>query len=248
MKNCPYCGEEILETAKKCKHCGEWLEVKKKKKELIPCPCCGEEIEAGTESCIHCNEQLPNNKSYTVTNNMNFQGAIIVSILSLFVGVRMLYADIEANYFEKLIISTTVFSTWQWVYFKKFISHYGNQNRRIINWIIAINVLGGFYLFDSYSYYLDEFLIVLCALYIALLIVLGCRLLKITDGPVNLLKHLSISIFITQPIAFAIALLSIDTDMHPLTGLIEMYPYFVILWIFIRAWQNERKSKRLYQK
>ena len=25
-KKCPYCGEEILATAKKCKHCGEWFE------------------------------------------------------------------------------------------------------------------------------------------------------------------------------------------------------------------------------
>lgn len=25
-KRCPYCGEEILVIAKKCKHCGEWLE------------------------------------------------------------------------------------------------------------------------------------------------------------------------------------------------------------------------------
>ena len=25
-KNCPYCGEEILDAAKKCKHCGEWLD------------------------------------------------------------------------------------------------------------------------------------------------------------------------------------------------------------------------------
>ena len=26
---CPYCGEEILTIAKKCKHCGEWLDEKK---------------------------------------------------------------------------------------------------------------------------------------------------------------------------------------------------------------------------
>jgi hypothetical protein len=27
-KQCPYCGEEILATAKKCKHCSEWLDSK----------------------------------------------------------------------------------------------------------------------------------------------------------------------------------------------------------------------------
>lgn len=28
MKQCPYCGEDISINAKKCKHCGEWLEEK----------------------------------------------------------------------------------------------------------------------------------------------------------------------------------------------------------------------------
>lgn len=32
-KICPYCGKEILAVAKKCKHCGEWLNIEGTKKE-----------------------------------------------------------------------------------------------------------------------------------------------------------------------------------------------------------------------
>lgn len=32
---CPYCGEEILTVAKKCKHCGEWLEDREYEEEEV---------------------------------------------------------------------------------------------------------------------------------------------------------------------------------------------------------------------
>lgn len=37
-KRCPYCGEEILAIAKKCKHCGEWLDETPPLKETKTCP------------------------------------------------------------------------------------------------------------------------------------------------------------------------------------------------------------------
>lgn len=46
MKSCPYCGQEILANAKKCKHCGKWLEKQ--------CPQCGEWINAEAKKCRYC--------------------------------------------------------------------------------------------------------------------------------------------------------------------------------------------------
>lgn len=65
-KNCPFCGEEILSTAKKCRYCGEWLPESEEKKEneqpsekrMIACPVCAEPIEEGTKVCPYCHEVL----------------------------------------------------------------------------------------------------------------------------------------------------------------------------------------------
>lgn len=60
-KRCPFCGEEILAVAKKCKHCGEWLNKDEKQDEdkvMIPCPVCGEMVEEGISQCPYCHESL----------------------------------------------------------------------------------------------------------------------------------------------------------------------------------------------
>lgn len=64
-KRCPYCSEEILATAQKCKHCGEWLNVETQKveKKMINCPICGELIEEGIKQCPHCKENVSSAKS-----------------------------------------------------------------------------------------------------------------------------------------------------------------------------------------
>ena len=45
-KVCTYCGEEVLATAKKCKHCGKWLEKQ--------CPQCSEWVNAEAKKCRFC--------------------------------------------------------------------------------------------------------------------------------------------------------------------------------------------------
>ena len=57
-KRCPYCGEKILAVAKKCKHCGEWLETKESEKEKKACPICGELVDADLEVCTYCKEPI----------------------------------------------------------------------------------------------------------------------------------------------------------------------------------------------
>lgn len=64
-KRCPYCGEEILAVAKKCKHCDEWLD----KEETKTCSICGEKIPANATLCPHCKEPQTSHEPANITED-----------------------------------------------------------------------------------------------------------------------------------------------------------------------------------
>ena len=109
-KNCPFCGKEILSTAKKCKHCKKWLEedtIINQTNRMIECSICGEQIEEGLKICPHCNEPLgeddeceDDNKceeNNTVPRRKSFAGWIFLCIL----GVISLFGTLPFHYVLK---------------------------------------------------------------------------------------------------------------------------------------------------
>ncbi|MBP3923625.1 TM2 domain-containing protein [bacterium] len=87
MKKCPFCGGEIMATAIKCKHCGEFIaeDTKSEVSRTRTCPFCGEIIPASTNKCTHCGEVLADGvgKSWVKT-------LLLCSFLGLF-GAHSFY-------------------------------------------------------------------------------------------------------------------------------------------------------------
>ena len=78
-KNCIFCGQKIAETAKKCKHCGKWLDEQEK-----VCPYCLEKIPLSAKKCSHCGSVVQRKKSELVKTFV-----LITNILIVIIGVLL---------------------------------------------------------------------------------------------------------------------------------------------------------------
>lgn len=98
LKKCPYCGEDILVTARKCKHCGEWLvenevntpaSVQKSKR----CQFCGCIIPETAERCPNCGEWLVREE-----NGRHEKGnGYIISIIAWVIGLLICLGIVESG-------------------------------------------------------------------------------------------------------------------------------------------------------
>ena len=96
-KECPYCGEEILATAKKCKHCGEWLEEHKEKPLLSD-----EEIDQIAEDAVNevfaeQEEEEKKEKWREVLKNLK-----ILGIFALFLFLLIFTVPSESRFINSL--------------------------------------------------------------------------------------------------------------------------------------------------
>lgn len=87
IKRCPYCGEEIMAAAKKCKHCGEWLTNKEdsNRKETIKSPIIVSETEhKGKASTLRDDVRVGNTQA-----DWNKENAEALPVQALIIGVLL---------------------------------------------------------------------------------------------------------------------------------------------------------------
>ncbi len=79
VKHCPYCGEVILRSAVKCKHCGEFLDGRKPVSHSSPTQ---DNQMPGIPTCQHCGSKMKK----TVVSSGNCSG-LVLALIAFCVGV-----------------------------------------------------------------------------------------------------------------------------------------------------------------
>ncbi len=124
-KVCPFCGEEILATAKKCKHCGEWLNYKdtSTKSDVMHCSFCGKPVSTEAEKCPNCGEWLKDedveascgfgleNRGTKMVFNISIVVAIITFVVCIIITIteEMNVAQMTNSILATLILPVIAF-------------------------------------------------------------------------------------------------------------------------------------------
>ncbi len=96
-KPCPFCGEQIMETAKKCKHCGEFLD---------PVLRASAEKSQQPEKIIVQNVQGQGQAEIPPKSRMTY---VLLDLFFGIFGVHNMYAGFVGTGILQLILSCTVF-------------------------------------------------------------------------------------------------------------------------------------------
>ena len=96
-KPCPFCGEQIMETAKKCKHCGEFLD---------PVLRASAEKSQQSEKIIVQNVQGQGQAEIPPKSRMTY---VLLDLFFGIFGIHNMYAGFVGTGILQLILSCTVF-------------------------------------------------------------------------------------------------------------------------------------------
>lgn len=217
---CPFCGEEIKSIAIKCKHCGEFLENKKDRKE---------------KSDVH--------PKINVIEKQGFIGLIIIGLISIILSI---FDDLDlSGNISKLSLWSLIFSIWLWIGFRKYLSNFGAVKLQgLIYWSISLEIVIG--LLDMISEIENDtavnilligFFIFLIP-YLVIYIKIGNKLMHIQNDFVGLLKQLGISIIFTFPLTVLLMILySFDEskEIMLILSIIDNIPILIMLMIFLKA-------------
>lgn len=194
IKQCPYCGEDILSTAKKCKHCGEWLVETMVK-----------EMQNGKADCTEKDLTVKSVKPLQIPRGSKFWGWF--TGVFLYIAAQFLKGKFHGYGLTLIDGLFDLALFWGFMLFVKYMENFKKEIPllKFLPWLFLFSAVVTFIPDAEMS---DEFGYVLMLLSIGALIFIlfiGRQLLKFNEDPAGGIKSLGGFIFISQ-LSFVVAL------------------------------------------
>ncbi len=134
-KICPFCGEEILLAAKKCKHCGEWLDKQKgESTQIIQSPACEDDISNNTSDKF-CNLDVNSKwkKRFEAIQKVSIDGNNWLPQKDIQISLKESFECGKIIYLSDILSTLAIFAFGMFYYFVK-----GMWAKAIVYFLIVI--------------------------------------------------------------------------------------------------------------